>query len=248
MKNILMLIEYDGTNYSGWQQQPNARTIQGELEKALRILTGEDIRINGAGRTDAKVHARGQAANFYTSSTIPPERFSKALNSILPEDVAIVSSEEVSAAFHARFSAVGKKYAYHIYRGASRSPLLRNYSLHVSYDLDLGIMREASKLLMGTHDFAGFMAAGSSVQDTVRTIYQIDIASKDNSLWITFEGNGFLYNMVRIMVGTLLEIGRGTMDSLQLKGILRDKARDLAGPTAQPQGLYLVKVFYPLTR
>ena len=244
MRNIMLTIEYDGTNYSGWQYQYNAPSVQEEIEKALKKLTGEGIRINGAGRTDAKVHARGQVANFYTHATIPPERFSKALNSLLPDEISIVASQEVTADFHARYSAIGKRYVYQIYLGKNRSPLLRNYSLHVSYDVDLGIMKEASKLLLGTHDFAGFMSSGSSVQNTTRTIHSIEFELLNNSLWIAFEGNGFLYNMVRIIVGTLLKIGRGSMEPEKLSRMLKEKDRSVGGPTAQPQGLYLEKVLY----
>ncbi len=244
MKNIKLTIEYDGTNYSGWQFQINAPSIQEELEKALKELTGENIKTNGAGRTDARVHARGQVANFYTASTIPPERFSKALNGLLPMDISIVDSQEVPEDFHARYSAIGKRYAYLIHIGKSRSPLLRNFSMQVLYDLDLGIMREASRLLLGTHDFAGFMSTGGIVKDTIRTIHSIELDLKDKSLWISFEGNGFLYNMVRIIVGTLLKLGRGSMELQQLSRMLIEKDRSLGGPTAQPQGLYLEKVFY----
>jgi len=242
----MLTIEYDGTNYSGWQLQPNAPSIQEEVERALRKLTGEEIRINGAGRTDAKVHALGQVASFFTKATIPPEGYSKALNGILPEDISIVESQEVSENFHARYSAIGKRYAYQVYLGKNRSPILRNYSLYVSYNIDLGIMKEASKLLLGTHDFAGFMSTGSSVQDTIRAIHKIEFELRDRSLWIAFEGNGFLYNMVRIMVGTLLEIGRGAIEPQQLSRMLKEQDRSLGGPTAQPQGLYLEKVFYPI--
>lgn len=244
MRNIMLTIEYDATNYSGWQLQLNAPSVQEEIEKALKKLTGEGIKINGAGRTDARVHARGQVANFFTNATIPPERFSKALNPLLPEDISIVASQEVPRDFHARYSAIGKRYAYHIYLGKNRSPLLRNYSLYVSYDVDLGIMKEASKLLLGTHDFAGFMSTGSSVQNTTRTIHNIEFDLINKSLWIAFEGNGFLYNMVRIMVGTLLAIGRGSIEPQKLYRMLKEKDRSLGGPTAQPQGLYLEKVYY----
>ncbi len=244
MKNIMLTIEYDGTNYSGWQLQLNAPSIQEEVEKALHKLTGENIKINGAGRTDARVHARGQVANFYTEATILPERFSKALNGLLPEDISIVASQEVPEDFHARYSAIGKRYAYHIYMGQNRSPILRNFSMQVSYKLDLGIMKEASELLLGTHDFAGFMSTGSSVKDTIRTIHSIKMDLKDSSLWFRFEGNGFLYNMVRIIVGTLVKLGRGAMTPQQLLRMLEEKDRSLGGPTAQPQGLYLEKVYY----
>lgn len=247
MKNIMVEIEYDGTNYSGWQIQPNSKTVQEEIMKALKILTGTDININGSGRTDAGVHANGQVANFLLESNIPVDRLPLALNSKLPKDISIIRAREVSMDFHARYSAIGKQYIYHIYNGRYRSALLRNYSYHVQYSLDYNMMLQGARLLIGTHDFKGFMSSGSSVEDTVRTIKKLDIINKDNSIYIHIEGDGFLYNMVRIIAGTLIEIGTGKRSLEQLKKALETKERTLAGHTAPPQGLFLNKVFYPLT-
>lgn len=246
MRNILIRIEYDGTHFCGWQIQPQVRTVQGELEKALYRFTGKQTPLNGAGRTDARVHAQGQAANFYLESSIPTERIPMALNPLLPEDISIKKAEEKPMDFHARFDALGKRYAYQIYRGKLRNALLRNYSYHVPSKLDLAAMEQAAAVLVGTHDFKGFMAAGSPVKDTVRTLYKIEITEEGDILWLTFEGNGFLYNMVRILVGTLLEVGKGKMDLDQVRAALtEEKSRVLAGPTVPPQGLFLKEVFYP---
>ena len=240
-------IEYDGTNFCGWQTQPKGRTVQGEIGKVLHRLAHKEIVIHGAGRTDSKVHARGQTASFKIDSTIPINRLPLAMNSLLPEDVSIKKAYEVPLDFHARYSATGKRYSYQIHRGRSRSALLTNYSYHVFYSLDLGRMKEGSNLLLGTHDFKGFMTSGSSVKNTVRTLHSIEIEEMKDSLWITFEGNGFLYNMVRIMVGTLVEISAGKRGLDSIISALQHKDRSFAGPTAPPQGLFLEKVYYPLT-
>lgn len=247
MKNIMIEIEYDGTNYSGWQVQPNARTVQGEIMKVLKKLTGKDITINGSGRTDAGVHAYGQVATFNMESNIPIDRLPLALNSNLPKDISIVNAKEMPKGFHARYNAIGKRYIYKIYRNRYRSAILRNYSYHMYSKLDYEKMQQAAKLLLGTHDFRGFMSSGSSVEDTVRTIHKLDIINNDSSLYIHIEGNGFLYNMVRIITGTLLEIGSGKIPVDQINKILEIKDRSLSGHTAPPQGLFLDKVFYPLT-
>lgn len=247
MRNIMIEIEYDGTNFCGWQTQPKGRTVQAEIGNVLYQLTRQDITIHGAGRTDAKVHAKGQAASFILDNRIPTSRIPLAMNSLLPEDISIKGAYEVPLDFHARYSAIGKRYGYQIYRGSSPSALLRNYSYHVFKSLDLGRMKEGSKLLLGTHDFRGFMTSGSSVKNTVRTLHSISIEEMGESLWITFEGNGFLYNMVRIMVGTLIELSTGRFDQKRLLLALNEKDRTFAGPTAPPQGLFLEKVYYPLT-
>ncbi len=247
MKNIMIEIEYDGTNYSGWQIQPNSTTIQEQIMKALKKLTGKEIILHGAGRTDAGVHAYGQVASFMLEMNIPVERIPLALNSNLPEDITIVNARQVPMDFHARYNAIGKRYIYHIYENRYRSSLLRNYSYHVRYDLDHNKMREGAKILMGTHDFRGFMSKGSSIENTIRTIHKLDLISKDNSLYIHIEGDGFLYNMVRIITGTLVKIGAGNMPVDQIKKVLESGDRTLAGPKAPPEGLFLDKVFYPLT-
>jgi len=246
MRNIKLIIEYDGTNYCGWQTQENGPTIQESVEKALMKLTGEEIRINGSGRTDAGVHARGQVANFHTSSTVPGDRFSYALNNLLPRDIVIKDSDEADADFHARFSAKGKKYSYHMINSKFPSALYRNYAYHINYceRLDIGRMQEAAKAFIGTYDFAGFMAAGSIVKDTVRTIFELSVEQDGEMIRLSFKGSGFLYNMVRIMTGTILYAGIGKIDPDGLKDIILSKDRSRAGITVPPAGLYLEEVYY----
>ncbi|MGE5631136.1 MAG: tRNA pseudouridine(38-40) synthase TruA [Caulobacteraceae bacterium] len=246
MRNIKLIIEYDGTNYSGWQVQENAPSIQAEIEKAVNRITGEKIRITGAGRTDAGVHARGQVANFNTNSTIPGDRFSYALNSILPRDIAIRGSCEVPDDFHARYSAKGKKYNYLLLNSKYPSALLRNYAYHINYceRLDIDRLKRASDYFVGTHDFFGFMSTGSSVSDTVRTIDEISILEENELIRLVFRGNGFLYNMVRIITGTLLDAGIGKIPVDDLPEIIASKDRSRAGITAPPCGLCLEEVYY----
>lgn len=246
MRNIKLIIEYDGTNYSGWQVQENASSIQGAVEKALFAVTGEKIGINGSGRTDAGVHARGQAANFMTGSSIPEEKFAYALNNKLPRDIVIKESVEVPIDFHARFSASAKKYSYLIYNSKFPSALLRNYAYHVNYceRLDIGRIEKAAKAFIGTHDFFGFMATGSKVANTVRTIYELSIEQEKELIRFNYKGNGFLYNMVRIITGTLLYAGIGKIDPDEIKDIIMSKERDRAGITAPACGLYLEEVYY----
>lgn len=244
MKNIKLTIEYDGSNYFGWQVQPEFSSIQEEIERAIKKLTKEDIDLIGAGRTDRGVHARGQVANFMTNSSIPPEKFSYAINKYLPQDISIVKSEEVDINFHSRYDAVGKEYRYLIYNNYTRSSLLRNYTYHVPYKLDLKKMDIAKDFFLGTHDFSAFMSTGSSVEDTVRTVYAVSLFLRDNIICFKVQGNGFLYNMVRIMVGTLIDIGSGKIEPESISSILESKDRKRAGHTAKPQGLYLEKVYY----
>lgn len=244
MRNILIEIEYDGTNYYGWQLQPRGKTIQAEIIKSLRKLTGTEVAVHGAGRTDSGVHARGQTASFMLENSIPTERIPLAMNRLLPMDISVRAAHDMSKDFHARYSAIGKRYSYQIFQGVNRSALLRNYSYHVMNSLNLERMKIGAAMLVGTHDFKGFMSTGSSVKNTERTIHTIDFKEQGESLWISFEGNGFLYNMVRIMVGTLIEIGleRRPLDHIELA--LTHQNRSYAGPTAPPQGLFLDKVFY----
>jgi len=246
MRNIKLIIEYDGTNYCGWQTQENGPSIQESIEAALMKLTGEAIRINGSGRTDAGVHARGQVANFFTSSTIPGNKFSYALNNLLPEDIVIKASSEAEADFHARFSALGKKYSYHIINSKFPSALYRNYAYHINYceRLDISRLEKAARAFVGTYDFAGFMAAGSKVKDTVRTIYELSVEAEGEMLRLSYKGSGFLYNMVRIITGTLLYAGIGRIDPGSIKEIILSKDRDRAGITVPPCGLYLEEVYY----
>ena len=249
MRNIKLIIEYDGTNYCGWQVQENGPTIQGYLEKALLAVTGENITVHGSGRTDAGVHARGQVASFTTESSIPQEKFAYALNNKLPGDIVIKKSEEVPLDFHARFSAIGKKYSYLIINSRFPSALLRNHAYHVNYceRLDICRIEIAAEAFIGTYDFSGFMATGSKVKDTVRTIYELSVEREKELIRFDYKGSGFLYNMVRIITGTLLYAGIGKIDPEDMKDIILSKDRDRAGATLPARGLYLEEVYYDLS-
>lgn len=243
MRNLKLTIQYDGTKYCGWQKQPNSLGIQGTIEYAIHEITKEKVSITGSGRTDAGVHALGQIANFKTNSTIPANRMPDALNAKLPKDISIVDCEDVEENFHSRFSAKGKIYRYLIYNNPYRNPLYKDTSYHVRYNLDIKKMQEEAKSLIGTHDFKGFMSSGSTVKDTVRTIHNITIKKEEDLIVLEVEGNGFLYNMVRIIVGTLIDIGRGRID-ISMKDIINSKDRGVCGHTAPAHGLFLKKVHY----
>ncbi|UPA30547.1 tRNA pseudouridine(38-40) synthase TruA [Terrisporobacter glycolicus] len=243
MRNLKLTIQYDGTKYCGWQKQPNSSGIQGTIEYAIYEITKEKVNIIGSGRTDAGVHALGQVANFKTNSNIPAARIPDALNAKLPKDISIIDCQEVSDDFHSRYSATGKIYRYLIYNKPYRSPLYKDISYHVRYDLDIQKMRVEAQSLLGTHEFKGFMSSGSSVKDTVRTIHNISIEESGDLIVLEVEGNGFLYNMVRILVGTLVDIGRGRIDK-PLEEIIASQDRGEAGHTAPAHGLFLKKVHY----
>lgn len=245
MRNIKLTIEYDGTNYSGWQKQANTNnTIQEEIENAIEKVVDEKVTIIGAGRTDKGVHGRGQVANFNTNSRIPEEKFKYAINRYLPEDIAIVESIEVEESFHSRYDALGKKYKYLIYNAPVKSPIFRNYSYYIPYKLNIQSMDKAKDYFIGKHDFAAFMASGSGIEDTIRNIYYISLTNCNNIIEFEIYGDGFLYNMVRIIVGTLIDIGRGKIESDSIPNILKSKDRKNAGHTAAAEGLYLEKVCY----
>jgi tRNA pseudouridine38-40 synthase len=245
MKNIKLTIEYDGTSYHGWQSQTNASAIQDILSNAIRTVTGEDCSLTGSSRTDAGVHALGQAANFHTESGIPPDRFSYALNSVLPEDIVIRDSKEVGPDFHSRYSTTGKKYCYLIYNSTQPSALLKNRAWHISGSLDLKKMQKAADYFIGTFDFSAFMASNSSVKTTIRTINGIYLDKLgENIIKLEVWGNGFLYNMVRIITGTLAEVGKGKREPECIPGIIESKDRRMAGKTAPAHGLYLMEVYY----
>lgn len=244
MKNIKLTIEYEGTNYSGWQIQNNAITIQGILQEAIENLTKEKINLIGSGRTDAKVHALGQVANFKTSSNIPGERYKYALKYLLPDDITIMDSEEVDLSFHSRFDAIKKTYKYIVYNGELPRAIYRNFTYHVEHKLDIDNMIKGSKSFIGTYDFQAFKATNSEVNSTIRTIYDIKIEKNQDLIYFTIEGNSFLRNMVRIIVGTLINVGLGKIDESMIKQVILGKKREEAGPTAPPQGLFLEKVFY----
>jgi len=242
---IKCTIAYDGTGFAGYQVQPNKRTVQGEIEAALaRLHKGESIKISASGRTDAAVHAKGQVIHFDTTLNLPEDKWVIAMNSHLPDDVVILVAEMVASDFHVRFDATGKEYRYFINQSKRRDPFSRHYAYHYRYPINVRLMKEAAVDLKGTHDFTSFCSAKTEVDDKIRTLESIDFFEENGLLVIRFVGNGFLYNMVRILVGTLLEAGRGERDPSTFKGILEKKDRKYAGKTAPGHGLYLWEVFY----
>lgn len=244
MRNIKLTIEYDGTNFSGWQVQKGRRTVQQEIEIVLEKILKEKVQIIGSGRTDAGVHAIGQVANFKTDKNILPDELLCAMNTLLPPDIVILIVEEADQEFNARSSAKKKHYRYVINNGRFHSALNVNREYHFKYKLDIDKMREAAKDFIGKKDFRAFMASGSTVTDTVREVYKVDINSLGNRVIVDIVGNGFLYNMVRIIVGTLLDIGTGKLKVEVINNMLNTKDRTLGGRTVGPEGLYLVSVEY----
>lgn len=239
------VIAYDGSRFSGYQIQPEGRTVQGVLESTLqKIHKGEMIKVTGSGRTDAGVHAQGQVIHFDSPLHIPVEKWPTVLNGVLPNDIAIKQVLKVDNDFHARFSVTQKEYRYKIYTGATRDPFKQKFYYHYPYPLDIQEIKAASEYLLGTHDFTSFCSAKTEVVDKVRTISEFSYMQEDDELIFTFIGNGFLYNMVRILVGTLLEIGNGKIAADQIPVILEAKNRASAGKTAPAEGLYLWKVYY----
>ena len=241
---VLLTVEYDGTAYAGWQRQANAPTVQQAVEDALARLTGARVTLFGASRTDAGVHALGQRAHFDTQSRIPPEKYAYALNTMLPRDVRVRSSEQVPPEFHARFSARGKRYRYQLYCAPHAGALNRNTHAHVIYPLDAPLMRRELLALPGEHDFAAFAASASCVRDTVRTIYRASFEGDGPEYTLFVEGNGFLYNMVRIIAGTLIDVGAGRLAPGAFARALASKSRLDLGVTAPAHGLTLMEVFY----
>ncbi len=244
MRRVRLVFQYDGTDYHGFQRQPALLTIQGELELALNRVLGEEVVVTGAGRTDAGVHALGQVAAFDTTNPMPVGNLLRALNDALPDAIKLVSAEQVSAEFHPRYDAKGKVYKYRILNRELPSPFINRYAWHVPEPLDVPMMRAAAEKLVGTHDFAAFCASGSSVEKTVRTVRCADLEPEGDLLELRFEADGFLYMMVRIMVGTLVEVGLGRLSPEEVGRALDSRKRSHSGPTAPPQGLSLVKVIY----
>ena len=244
MRRIHLIVEYDGTNYAGWQRQSNAMTVQEKLERAVKRLTGEDVCVSGASRTDAGVHALGQSAHFDTQSRIPADKFSFALNTMLPPDIRVVRSEEVAADFHSRFSGRGKRYRYLIHAAPHAGALNRLTHAHVIYPLDVKKMRAEAESLVGTHDFGAFAASGSVVKDTVRTIWRADVEQRGSEICLIVEGNGFLYNMVRIIAGTLIGVGSGKLAPGAIARAIESGSRLDLGITAPAHALTLMEVFY----
>ncbi len=245
MRNIKLTIEYDGKEFHGWQKQPNKLNIQGTIEKAIEQITGEQVELTASGRTDRGVHALGQVANFKTNSNIPIEKFAIAINSNLKKSIIIQSAEEVEETFHSRLSCKRKTYRYIINNSKLGTAIYRNLETHIPMKLDLDKMKQAIQYFIGEHDFKAFRASGTSAKSSVRRIDQAEIIEKDKDrIWIELTGNGFLYNMVRIIAGTLVEVGLGNIQPEEIPSIIEDKKRERAGKTLPPQGLYLVRVEY----
>jgi tRNA pseudouridine38-40 synthase len=244
-RRIKCVVAYDGTYFSGYQVQPGKRTVQGEFEGVLkRMHKGDDVRITASGRTDAGVHAYGQVIHFDTPLALSPEQWKKALNAQLPDDIAVRSVDEADSTFHARFSAKAKEYRYNVWTAAERDVFRRHYCAWHPYPLRVDAMSEALGLLKGTHDFTSFCSAKTVIEDRVRTIYQAEMEVDGLMLQFRFVGSGFLYNMVRIIVGTVLEVGQGKRPPDDIEALLAAKDRRLAGPTAPAEGLYLWRVYY----
>ncbi len=247
MRNIKLVIEYDGTNYHGWQSQAGSGrpTIQDTLELALKALTKDDCKTVSSGRTDAGVHAFGHVANFKTTSSIPPEAWAPALNHLLPADIRVLQSGEAPGDFHARYSALSKIYKYRILNRQSPTALYRKYAWHINVPLNLRKMRQAASCLVGTHDFSAFRGAGCGAKTPVRTIERLELKKSGEFIEIWIEADAFLQYMVRNITGTLVETGLGRFSPDDVRSILRERNRSLAGKTAPPYGLYLVEVRYP---
>ncbi len=244
MKNIAVRLMYDGTDYHGWQYQENGITVQQTVEEALSDLTGESIRVTGCSRTDSGVHALDFVMNFHTNSSIPADKFAYALNCRLKDGIAATKSWEERDDFNARFSAKGKSYVYKIWNVKIRNPFYDKYSWHFPYDLDIDKMKKATEYFVGTYDFSAFMAAGGSQKTTVRTVRECDLCENNGMIEITVTADAFLYNMVRIIVGTLTDVGLSKIEPEDITSIINSCDRKQSGVTAPPQGLFLKKVYY----
>ncbi len=244
MRNIKLTIEYDGKKFGGWQKQPNELNIQGEIEQAIKQITGEDVELNASGRTDSGVHALGQVANFKTNSNLDIEKFAVAINSKLKKSIVIKKAEEVPENFHARYNCKGKKYRYIINNSYQGTAIYRDLECHIPQKLDIEKMQEGIKFFEGKHDFKGFKASGTSGKSTVREIYKAEVKQDGERIIIELTGNGFMYNMVRIISGTIVDVGLGKITPNQIPDIINAKDRTKAGKTLPASGLYLVEVYY----
>lgn len=245
MRNIKITIAYDGSRYNGWQRQDHTdNTIQGKLEQLISRMTGEEIEIHGSGRTDGGVHAHGQVANFHTDCQMSREEMLAYMNEYLPMDIAVLDIRDAAERFHSRLNVKRKTYCYHIWNSPIPNVFLRKYSYQIPEPLNLKKMEQAAGYLLGTHDFKSFCSRKKMKKSTVRMIENIQIEKNGNEIILTYRGNGFLYNMVRILTGTLIEVGRGERDAKEIPDILDAKSRERAGFTAPAQGLFLERVDY----
>ena len=244
MRNIKLIIEYDGKKFGGWQKQPNKLNIQGEIEKAIEEITGEAVELNASGRTDAGVHSLGQTANFKTNSEIDISKMAIAINSKLKQSIRIIKAEEVDEKFHARYSCKGKKYKYVINNSKYGSAIYRDLEYHMPIKLNVEAMQKGIKYFEGEHDFKSFKASGTSSKSSVRTIYSAKVIEDGERIIVELEGNGFLYNMVRIISGTIVDVGLGKIKPEEIPEIIESKDRQRAGRTLPAHGLYLVQVVY----
>ena len=244
MRNIKLTIQYDGKDFNGWQKQPNKLNIQGTIEQAIKMVTKEDIELIASGRTDAGVHALGQVANFKTNSKIPIDKIPVAINSNLKKSIRIKNAEEVEERFHSRLTCKRKTYRYIINNSFEGTAIYRNLETHIPIKLDVYKMQKAIKFFEGEHDFKAFKASGTSSKSSIRTIYEGNVYEKEDRIYIELTGNGFLYNMVRIISGTLVDVGMGKILPEEIQEIIKEGKRERAGKTLPPQGLYLVKVEY----
>lgn len=245
MRNIRLMLQYEGTRYQGWQrQQSTDNTIQGKLEQLLTKMCGGPVEVHGSGRTDAGVHARGQVANFYTDSQMPVEEMLDYINRYLPEDIAVTGISEAAPRFHSRLNACGKHYEYRIINSAIPDVFQRRYALEVPEALDVQAMERAAAYLLGEHDFKSFTSARRGRKSTVRRIDEIRIIKEGSLLRFSFKGNGFLHHMIRIVMGTLLEVGTGKREAESIKQVLEAKDRTQAGPLAPAKGLTLMEVYF----
>lgn len=245
MRNIKLIIEYDGKDFQGWQKQPGKLNIQGTIEKAIQNITGEEVELMASGRTDRGVHALGQVANFKTNSKLPIEKFPIAINSNMKQSIRIIDAEEVDEKFHSRLSCKKKTYRYIINNSKYGTAIYRNLETHIPQKLNINKMIEAVKYFEGEHDFKAFKSSGTSSKSSVRTIYKAEVKQMPNErIYIELTGSGFLYNMVRIISGTLVDVGLEKIAPEEIKDIIESKDRGQAGKTLQPQGLYLLRVEY----
>ncbi len=245
MRNFKLIIQYDGTKYNGWQKQGNTRnTLQGIFENIISKIFDTDIEIYGSGRTDAGTHAKGQVANFKCETNMTVEEISSIINKYLPKDIAVIDCQEVDMRFHSRLNAKSKEYLYIIDNGEVHDPFMKNYAFRVEEKLDIELMKRAAYCFIGEHDFRAFCSNKRYKKSTVRTIYSIDIIENEGKINIVFNGNGFLYNMVRIIVGTLIEVATYKKNIEDINNIFNEEKRINAGFTAPSHGLYLMEVFY----